>query len=466
MTVDTHMRETDAFSWSMEGDPRLRMTVTAVARLDGSPDWAEVIRRADRLSRTVPLFRQRVVPTPGGVAPPKWVVDPGFDLGWHLRRAVVPPPGTWDTVLDLAAKIGSAAFDPARALWEVWLLEGLADGQAALVLKVHHTLTDGLGGVQVLDTLFDHGSAGPARLPLPPPPAGGSTEPLRLIASGLTHNGRRAVAATGGAWQAAAHTVGAARHGVVPAVRGAMATWGTLLEALAPTGAELSPVMTGRGLSRRYACLDVPLADLRAAGTRAGGTINDAFLTAVTGGMRHYHELHHAPVDELRVTLPVSLRRPGDPIAGNRIALIRYLLPLQPADPVARLRVIQARTQRWKDAPGLAYMEAAYAVVNRLPAPYLRGLATHVDLVASNVPGFPDTVHLAGPQLLAFYSFSPTGGTAVNITMMSYAATVHVGINADTHAVPDVDALVASLHRGFEELPGARPHRAGRLRHA
>ena len=75
MALDVHMRETDAFSWSMEGDPRLRMTVVAVAVLDGTPNWDEVVARAERLSRAVPLFRQKVVPAPARLAPPKWVVD-------------------------------------------------------------------------------------------------------------------------------------------------------------------------------------------------------------------------------------------------------------------------------------------------------------------------------------------------------------------------------------------------------
>jgi diacylglycerol O-acyltransferase len=201
----------------------------------------------------------------------------------------------------------------------------------------------------------------------------------------------------------------------------------------------------------------VPLAALRDAAHAAGGTVNDAFLTAVTGGMRRYHELHGGPVRELRMTMPIDVREPGDVVAGNRIALIRLLLPLVPADPAARMADIHARAERWKDAPGLAYIEAAYALVNTLPPSYLQSLAKHVDFVASNVPGFPMPVQLAGARLVAFYAFGPTGGTAVNVTMMSYADHVHVGIDADADAVPDLDAFTAYIRDGFAETLAMRP---------
>ncbi len=128
--VDVHMRETDAFSWSMESDPRLRMPVVAVAVLDGTPDWDEVGRRLERLTRAAPMFRQRVVAPPGHLAPPKWVVDHRFDLAWHIRRIVAPAPATVDSVLGFAGQLSGAAFDPMRPLWEAWFVDGLA-GQMA-----------------------------------------------------------------------------------------------------------------------------------------------------------------------------------------------------------------------------------------------------------------------------------------------------------------------------------------------
>jgi diacylglycerol O-acyltransferase len=450
--LDRHMRETDAFNWTMEKDPALRMTVVCVGLLDGVPDWDEVVHRLDVVSRAVPLFRQRVVATPAGLAPPKWVVDGEFDLGWHVRRIALPPPGDLDALLSLAAALGSEAFDPVRPRWQVWLVEGLHGGGAAWVANVHHTLTDGIGGMQLLTHIFDVDGMPLAGVTVAAPPPPGGTGIARLVGGAVRHNAGQAAAVARGAVVALARTARAARHDPRAAVAGAVETWRSLLEAIEPTGPQMSPVMTGRGLRRRYAVLDVPLDALRAAGRSCGATVNDAYLTGITGGLRRYHELHGGTTDALRMTLPINVREEGDAAAGNRIALIRLELPLLPADPARRIVEVHRRTDRWKGAPGLAYIEAAYGVVNHLPAGYLRGLARKVDFVGSNVPAFPLPVQLAGPRLTALYAFGPTGGTAANVTMMSYAGNAHVAVDIDEEAVPDVDAFMTCLRAGFDEV--------------
>ncbi len=138
----------------MESDPRLRSTVVTVIMLDRSPDWDEVRDRFELVCRKMPMFRQRVVQsTPP--APPRWEYAPDFDLDFHLRRMVAPPPGTFDTVLEMARVAAMEDFDRARPLWTATLIEGLEDGGAAVVLKFHHSLTDGVGGIQIGMILFD-----------------------------------------------------------------------------------------------------------------------------------------------------------------------------------------------------------------------------------------------------------------------------------------------------------------------
>ena len=459
--IDVHMRETDRFSWTMEQDPILRMPVVAVAMLDGVPDWDEVKHRMERLTRAVPMFRQRVVPTPGGLAPPKWVVDAAFDLDWHVRRIALPPPADLDAVLGFAATMGTTPFDPIRPRWEVWLVEGLDGGAAAWVAKVHHTLTDGIGGMQLLAHVFDVDGTVLASGPVPEAPPSGDTGRPALLRSGLRHNADIAAAIVRGGVAAVAHTLDAARHDPLAAAKGVGATWQSLLESMAPSGERLSPVMTARGIRRSYATLDVPLDGLRAAGAAVGGTINDAFVTATTEGLRRYHAAHATTVPELRMCLPISIRQPGDPTAGNRMTLIRIVMPLTPGDPAPRMAEIRRRAEHWKSAPGLVYTEAAYGVINTLPAAYLQGLCKNVDFVASNVPGFPMRLHLAGPQVLAIYPYSPTGGSAVNFTLLSYAGTACIGVNIDPDAVPDLDVFMNSMRRGFDEVLaiGAPGHR-------
>jgi hypothetical protein len=147
--VEVHMRDSDAFSWYMEKDPLLRSTVVCVLLLDGSPDWDRLPERLERSTRQSPGFRHRVVMPPLRLATPRWVVDPDFDLSWHVRRFEAASPKTLATVLEFARKTGMAGLDRDRPLWEFTFIEGLDSGQTALVIKLHHSLTDGVGGIDI-----------------------------------------------------------------------------------------------------------------------------------------------------------------------------------------------------------------------------------------------------------------------------------------------------------------------------
>jgi len=127
--VDVHMRDSDAFSWYMEKDPLLRSTVVCVLLLDRSPDWDRLPERLERSTRLSPGFRHRVVTPPLRLATPRWVVDPDFDLSWHVRRFEAAPPKTLSTVLEFARQTGMAGLDRDRPLWEFTFIEGLEGGR-------------------------------------------------------------------------------------------------------------------------------------------------------------------------------------------------------------------------------------------------------------------------------------------------------------------------------------------------
>ncbi|MEI6253741.1 MAG: wax ester/triacylglycerol synthase domain-containing protein, partial [Mycobacteriaceae bacterium] len=148
------MSQTDAFTWGMESDPRLRSTVVTVILLDRSPDWDVVRERFEALSRNLPIWRQRVVESPPP-APPRWEDAPDFDIDFHMRRVSAPEPRNLDGILEMARVAAMSDFDRARPLWTATLIEGLDDGGAAVLCKFHHGLTDGVGGVQIAMHLFD-----------------------------------------------------------------------------------------------------------------------------------------------------------------------------------------------------------------------------------------------------------------------------------------------------------------------
>jgi diacylglycerol O-acyltransferase len=191
---------------------------------------------------------------------------------------------------------------------------------------------------------------------------------------------------------------------------------------------------------------------LRAAAKETGGTLNDAYLAAVAGGLREYHERHGAGAGDLRVTLPINIRTPDDPIGGNRITLQRCLIPAAVGDPAARMRLIDERIRRARGEPAVPLTSAIAAGLNLLPRSYIGGMLKHVDFLASNVPGPRAPVYLAGARTTGYYAFGPTIGSSVNLTLISYFGTCNIGVNVDTAAVPDPEVLEECLRQGFDEV--------------
>ncbi len=471
--VETHeqrLRQTDAFAWNMERDPLLRSTIVAVATFDRVPDWDRLVERMERATRLSPNFRRRLVASPLKLAPPRFRFDPDFELGWHLRRVSAPAPHTLDTVLEFARIAGMAAFDPARPLWECTLIDGLAGDRAALVMKVHHSLTDGIGGIQIAQHVVDL-QAEPTDLgPMPRlskfPPGGGLMGPAGLtgvaeaLAWDLTNvvgvGLRRLAALPGDAVRAAWHPRDAIA-GMVEDVR-------SIAEFVRPVTHTRSSLMTERRLSWHYQILECSTAELKRAGHVAGGSLNDAFIGAVTGGLRRYHEEFDRHVDLLRLTMPISLRTGADPEGGNRVhhrALRRPGGHRGPGgadgrdrtglcSPTARARRGLLRGHRRHPQPGAQPRRGRDAQARRLPG-------------QQRARADPDG--LAGRRpARGLYAFGPTLGASANVTLMSYGDTCCVGVNVDTGAVVDADLFLDCLVEGFEEVLGVGgQHQAVRL---
>ena len=155
MPSSRRLSDVDALLWRIERDPLLRSTIVMVTLLDQAPDRERMMDRVERSTHMIPRLRERVVQSSFTASPPRWAPDPYFDLSYHFRIINAPGNGTFRDVLDLATPIGMAGFDPSRPLWETTLIEGLADGRAALVQKAHHALTDGIGGMQMVMSTMD-----------------------------------------------------------------------------------------------------------------------------------------------------------------------------------------------------------------------------------------------------------------------------------------------------------------------
>jgi hypothetical protein len=179
-------------------------------------------------------------------------------------------------------------------------------------------------------------------------------------------------------------------------------------------------------------------------------------VAAVAGGLRRYHEVHGEPADELRMTMPVSLRETGDPLGGNRISPLRMRMPIAEHDPRRRIELVGEVSRTWRAEPAVAATPAIAGVLNRLPTSVMTavfgGMLKHVDFLTSNVPGVPGTVSLVGATVEHWYALGPTEGAALNVTLLSYGAVCGVGLTIDPAAVPDPDVMAEAIRQGFEEV--------------
>jgi WS/DGAT/MGAT family acyltransferase len=452
---ESHMSDSDALMWNIEKDPLLRSTIVTVLLLDRAPDWDRLVEKIERGTWMIPRLRQRIATPLLRMGPPQWSGDPHFDLRYHLRRVKVCEP-TLDAVLDLARTSAMAGFDRARPLWEYTVVEGLEGGRSAMILKVHHSMTDGVGGMKLLLMLFDFTRDPEPAAPLDRVDAVPIYGPMDLVLSAIGHRQRRF---RGIAWRAVIDSFAVTRALLdepVQTVQDALRAAGSIIRFLTPATEPHSPIMSSRTLARQLSTIDVPLADMKRAAKTVGGSLNDSFVAAVLGGMQRYHEFHGVNVDELRMVMPINLRAEGSALGGNHFTPARFLVPLTIKDPSERIIAVGRLTREVRDEPAVHLTDALAGVLNQFPTTITTALFGSMlkgaDFVTSNVPGAPFEIFSAGAALERMYAFAPLAGAAVNVTLLSNCGTCCIGVNVDSVAVPDSDTLLRCLDEGFAEI--------------
>ena len=447
------LQDADAILWTLDRDPFLRSTIAAVALFDREPPFEELVKRLEALCHKMHHFRSTVTPPSVPWGRPRWRVDPNFDVISHLRHVRAPLPGDLRGVLDLAQAMAQTAFDPARPLWEMMLVDGMAEGQAALIIKVHHSVVDGVGGLQVVGSVLDLDRQG---TPMSDEHVGGrahhrrAVDPSRLRA--ITSVVKAAAAAprclVSSAEQAASDPSGSARR-----------WFETLADAaslVAPSPMPLSPLLRGRSLNRHFEILDLPGGTFYEASEGTGLTLNDVFMSGLLRGLSLYHHRHHRPATDLRAVMPISTRRPNDPLDTNRFIPVRLVLPANLRDAQVYLQQVPALLSRWKHTGAMGVSDLMTSALGRLPAPVTVGIFTQmlkgVDFTATDVPGSAVEAYFAGARVESFYAFAPTAGSAVNAALVTTAGRPSIGLNIDPAAVPDPTLFVSCLGRAFEEV--------------
>jgi diacylglycerol O-acyltransferase len=439
------------------------MHVGAVAILERAPFLdahgrfrLDDVRRliASRM-QLVPKFRQRVVPVPFGRGRPVWVDHDGFTVADHVHLTRLPAPGARRDLFALAERLMAQLLDRDRPLWEMWFVDGVDDGEhVGLVHRSHHTLTDGVSGVDlamaVLDftpeptVLDDDGWAA-----APPP------DPARLVADSI----RRTISLPREAVRAGRRLLDAPRDAASEATR-----LGRSLSAMAE-GAFLAPRLSlnsGLGDGRTFRTIRVPLDEIRAVGRTFGATVNDVVLAAVSGSLaRLLHErgeLH----DELVVKAfcPVSVRVDEQHLElGNRISAMFVPLPVAEPDALARLHSVAATTTSLKErrqADGTAAMLS----LSELASPTMLGLAARAahrqplaNVIVTNIPGPDAPLYCLGARMLEVYPIAPLSqNLTVNVALLSYGGNVHFGLLGDGASTRDLERLCGGIEDELHDL--------------
>ena len=465
---DRRMSDAEALMWNIEKDPWLNPSGGMLTLLDRPMDVERFTRRLAHTVLAVPRLRQRVQPGVGRLTNPTWVDDPEFDLEHHIRVIDLPAPGSFEDLLDMATRLYVEPYDRTRPLWEFVVIGGLGDGRGALFSKLHHTITDGAGAMRMAEAYMDLERDVPLdeQIEIPRPPQtrgrdGPAPSDARSLLADAADLGRRLAARQLSLTRRVAGevaTFGADPLRVVDDLRGAVSQVtqvGSQLGATGGPGAG-SPLWTRRSRHRRFQVTSHDLEQARSIAHALGGSINDFFLTGAVEGVVEYHHRRGVELDHLNVSFVVSTRTDSSSGANSFTPAV-ITVPAGPMDPAQRFAEIHRLAGRRRDGvSGGGLLGALAGVANLLPTSLVtrtaRGQAARIDFATSNFRGAPVPVFIAGALVEANYPLGPVAGTAFNLTTLSYAGHLDMGILADPEAVSDLPDLRDCIDLGYLSL--------------
>jgi WS/DGAT/MGAT family acyltransferase len=394
-----------------------------------------------------PRLRQ-VVYRPGpGLGRPLWIDAPCFDIADHVRIRKLPATADQADLLQACEELRQHRLDQSRPLWQLWLLPGLSGGQVGMFFRAHHAIADGPAAVTLLGALLDcaPGTTAPVAPPWRPRPAPAAGDLL-------VDNLGRCVSALAGAASHLAHPAAAAAR-----LRG---TWPAIREPLAGRRAPRTSLNQPIGATRRIAIVGSRLDPVKDAAHRAGGTVNDAVLAAVAGGLRDLLQSRAENVTGLvlRAMVPVSLHDPAlGPAQGNQYGVMMVPLPVGEPSSARRLQAIAAQTTWRKKQSRRAWGTglAGSPLVQRL-AVRVAGRQHVIHIHVANVPGPASPLYLAGARLAEAFPVVPlSGNVTLGIGVLSYAGQLNITVIADRDTCPDLPVFTTGLTRSLAGLTGA-----------
>ncbi len=432
------------YGWSTDIGGLAILDGTSLLDEDGNVRVDAVRRDLEPRLHSVPRFRQLLCRPRLGLGWPLWVDAPSFNLADHVRVHPLAAPGDQDQLLRTCQQLARRPFDPARPLWELWLLPGLPDRRVGALLKLHHVLADGPAAMAAFGALLDQ-TADPPDQGAPPWTPAPSPSPGELLRDNL----RRRRQELGRGWSGLVDPSRTLRL-----ARRALPAWREVLtEKPAPRTSLNHPV----GPERRLAIVRGRLDPAKRIAHVHHAKVNDVVLAAVAGGLRQLLAGRGEDVEGLvqraMVTISRHEQRPGD-ARGNKPGWMMVPLPLGEPDPVGRLTLIAAHTGARKDkarpeaGSGIFRFVAGQRVWYR-HFPRQRS----VNLVISNMPGPPMRLYLAGAALLeVFPLLPPMGNLTLVVAALSYAGQINITAAADQDSCPDVEVFADGVRSALYDL--------------
>jgi WS/DGAT/MGAT family acyltransferase len=457
------MSPSEAVMWAVEKDPALRSDFTNVTILDTLPSEARIRGTVERAIAAIPRLADRVVSPPLRIAAPEWRPDPTFEVDYHIRRIAIPEPGSMRDFLDVAQIATAPPLDRSRPLWEFTLVEGLDGDRAALLQRMHHTITDGVGGMRLSLSLVDLerepatsvqeliGTGRDGAVTVDPVDR---DSPIDVIREALTDRAAQTVDLTQRFAGAAFHVATQPRH-ILERLRGAGELLASLRRQVLVTDRGHSAMFATRSLARRYDVLALDLDPLHRAGKAHGASVNDVFVTGVARALAAFHREFGERPETLRMAMPVSTRGRGD-FAANRFAPSRVVVPVAVDAVAEHLHTVHETLHGIRQEPALDAADLLAAITAGVPTAVLvsllRAQTRTIDFATSNLRGSPAELYLGGARILASYPMGPRAGVPLNITVMSYCGELHLGIHSDPAAVVDPDLFLDCLGTAFDDL--------------
>ena len=415
------------------------------------------------------VLHRKLAQMPFELVDPVWIEDGDVDLDYHVRSVTLRKPGTMAQLEAHVARLHASLLDRSRPLWEAYVIEGLQNGLVAYYWKAHHSGIDGKAGVELAKVFYD---TSPKVREVPSPRRSRNATDYQL---GVVELLRAAVS------NASAQYTKLGK--MLP--QGAKAV-GTVARMLAKRPSTQDGRNVGAGQAprtifnasitnqRSYATMSLPLDEMKALGKRAGGTVNTVVMAMCASALRKFlADRNLLPDKPMIAIVPVSLRTADDTSMNNQVSAIRVDLATDLADPAARFKAIHSSSEDAKGVvsalkPVLAAdvpFTGAPWVLSGLASLYGRsGLADRLvpagNVLISNVPGMPIELYMAGARMLHFYPVSiPYHGSALNITVQSYAGKMDWGIIACRRVLSqaEVAELIDNLHPALKEIEALAP---------